>query len=976
MSAPGVRKVRAVTTGVLWSGALTAALALGGLVTLGSPGAARAATTGDNYNQMTGFGTTASSVTVPWTAGLLNAQNQPITTAGSELSPNSDRQAFAANTASGGTSPLKFMYSDFKNLTVKVSQTQDITHQGIAVSWTGGVTTPNPYRTQGDFLQLMECYGDSSSGPSPEDCEYGSPNMLPGGPPNSGSIGSRGYNLCQANSKADVSNPPSSFDGSPPFAGCDPMEPGGEPGQPPAENPAHCDPAAAAQLAGCPQGYFSVPFVPVNDPTNPLYQNDLSKDFNQFDSNEIQFASSNAAGTGQVEFDALTSFEAPWLGCGALEDNGQPRGCWLVIVPRGENDANGYHPNVRLGGSDGQSWVEGSPLSASDWAQRIQVHLSYAPLASACALTAPSLFVEGSQVITRAMSSWQFALNQAAKCTRLFTFTSTAETQTTTDLSTTGSATGMAFTTIPIGSEEARENLPPVTLPKILYAPVAVTALDFGFNINLTDIGALTPDEPIKLTPRLVAKAITQVYRFDLPDYVGNNPNFQGPSWSVKNPETILKDTQFQSLNSAVATNAPALGHSLAPMLVGDRSADNQRVWQWVQSDTTTDSWLDGTADASDPVAADPDYVKFNPGKAPAPDTFSQDYTGSITCGAIYDVGGAKTCIVQGNDKSGLKLTSENVLPVADTFDTAASTTLSAVDKSSPPTSFSSVAEAPDGTFGYWGTVGYEVPGSLFMWALSDAPDTAAYGLVPADMCNSAGKNCVGLSTASVTNALNSAKADSAGLLQVNPATVPADGYPLVDVVYAAVRTNQSAAALNNYADLIQYAAGLNGSKGQTAGTAPGELPPGYLPLSASLKNKAQAVVNQLRSVAHSPGHSGTPSGPGSTNPNSSGGATPGSGTTPGAGTTGGTTSSNGRSSVLNPSASSSPSASGPVIGPPSAELSSTGVTPRNNLGKVRWALIAVLIIGAGGALGGGLLRYGGWPSWLNQPTWLTRPRT
>ena len=53
--------------------------AIAGLVTLGQPGAARAASPADNYNQMTGIGTTDSAVTVKWSQGLLNAQNQPIT---------------------------------------------------------------------------------------------------------------------------------------------------------------------------------------------------------------------------------------------------------------------------------------------------------------------------------------------------------------------------------------------------------------------------------------------------------------------------------------------------------------------------------------------------------------------------------------------------------------------------------------------------------------------------------------------------------------------------------------------------------------------------------------------------------------------------------------------------------------------------------------------------------------------------------
>ncbi len=60
----------------------------------------------------------------------------------------------------------------------------------------------------------------------------------------------------------------------------------------------------------------------------------------------------------------------------------------------------------------------------------------------------------------------------------------------------------------------------------------------------------------------------------------------------------------------------------------------------------------------------------------------------------------------------------------------------------------------------------------------------------------------------SVSAALSAATADSAGLLQVNPATAPAGAYPLVDVVYAAVPTDQSAAALTDYANFISYAVG------------------------------------------------------------------------------------------------------------------------------------------------------------------------
>ena len=98
------------------------------------------------------------------------------------------------------TGPLSFMYRDFKNLQVTVSQTQDITHQGVTVTWTGGEQTIDERRAvQGNFLQLMECYGDAGTGPIPQGCEFGSracsgtdPNQTVGDPKRRSVRGRRG----------------------------------------------------------------------------------------------------------------------------------------------------------------------------------------------------------------------------------------------------------------------------------------------------------------------------------------------------------------------------------------------------------------------------------------------------------------------------------------------------------------------------------------------------------------------------------------------------------------------------------------------------------------------------------------------------------------------------------------------------------------------------------------------------------------
>jgi hypothetical protein len=258
---------------------------------------------------------------------------------------------------------------------------------------------------------------------------------------------------------------------------------------------------------------------------------------------------------------------------------------------------------------------------------------------------------------------------------------------------------------------------------------------------------------------------------------------------------------------------------------------------------------------------------------------------------------------------------------------------------------------------------------------MADMPDLAAYGVISAALCNSSGRDCVQPSVSNVSAALNSATKDSAGLLQVNPARVPAGDYPLVDVVYAAVPTNQPAAALNAYADFIAYAAG----QGQTTGTAPGELPPGYLPLTARLQAQAASVVTKLRDIAgpgpthsptptHSATRSSTPtesptrgqSGLPTTATTTPGGTTPTSGTTP-TPTVGASATPTTRPGGAGPTTSSSPSAQGPATIAPSASLAA-GNTPSNESGGIRLALVVVLIIGASGALGGSVLRFGRMP--------------
>jgi hypothetical protein len=902
------------------AGALTAVAALAALMAIGPPSSASAAT-GPGYNQITGAGETASAITVPWTQGLLNNQNKPIAAA------NADRAS------ADPTSPLSFMYPDFESLKVTVSQTQDITHQGVTVTWSGGEPTMTNYNgtTAGDFLQLMECYGDSSSGPSPQDCEFGS-SML-GNATNAG-VDLRHGDLCVAGSVASVSDPPSAVNGDNQEYGCDPEEPvqGANPPDVQGANP---------------QNYY-IPFVPVTDTSSPVdTDSGLTQYYDEFTTNEVPEALTNANGTGDVQFETLTATQAPALGCGQPESNGQPRNCWLVIVPRGEYEPNGWQIDSHAGGAGGV--LVSSPLSASNWAMRIQIHLDYAPVQTFCPIGTQELETIGTQVVARAVQSWQLALNQAAKCTKIYGYSAVPEATSTQQLANKASGVGLAFTTIPIGSEAARDGTPATSLPPMLYAPVAVSAVGFGFNIN-DGTGYLST--PVKLGPELLAKSLTQVYKTDLPDFYppAGCATCNGPTWAGNNPLDISYDPQFQQLNPGIPVDGGEEG-PLAPLLTEDHSALNQQIWQWIEADPAASSWLNaGTTGTTGSVTPDPDYTALKLGTAPAIDSFPRAYSGCLDLG-----------LSNGDPPKEEKKCSLDVLPYVNNYDQAASDVVTGDDPSVG--GWDNQAIAPDGTEGWWDKTGFEAPGQTFVWGISDTADLAAYGLIDAVLCSDSGTDCVGPSTASLTTALDSAKPDSAGLIEVNPADPGTGGYPLTQVTYAAVPTNQSAADLNNYADLIAYAAGA----GQTPGVAPGELPPGYLPLPAKLKTQALAVVAKLRadasgsrSTSSSPTRSGTTSGSGTDSSTTSGGTSP-------------ATSDAGR--AASPASSATP---GPSISPPTAALAAIR-TERQPVGAIRWALLAVVLAGVACAAGGTVLRSGGVARWLRHfggaARWLHRMR-
>src|SRR5262249_31210671 len=160
---------------------------------------------------------------------------------------------------------------------------------------------------------------------------------------------------------------------------------------------------------------------------------------------------------------------------------------------------------------------------------------------------------------------------EQANCQTIYGYSAVPEATSTQQLSSPGGA-GLAFTTIPIGSEASRESSggtgAATSLPNVLYAPVAVSPVAIGVNIDDSAAGQYTP--AVKLSPQVMARAVTQAYRTDLPDVYHFVSGHIGPSWVQQNPLNLSFDPQFQALNPSIATDA-ATG-PLAPLLTEDHS--------------------------------------------------------------------------------------------------------------------------------------------------------------------------------------------------------------------------------------------------------------------------------------------------------------------------------------------------------------------------------------------------------------------
>jgi ABC-type phosphate transport system substrate-binding protein len=651
-------------------------------------------------------------------------------------------------------------YDEFENFQVSVSQTRNLSNQGVKVIWSGlNRTMPGEFAS--NYVQIMQCWGDVT-GPTPQQCQWGSPITAT-------------ENLMGS------------------FTANRDLVRGEDPNQP--YNTSFLIPPPVNQPF---LKSYRVPFQAVSGESTYNFVRYFSNET----SNEFSAAPTGVSGGGEAVFEIQTSLEAPHLGCGAQTATG-PRDCWLVVVPRGELRANG----TRI--LEGER-LNGSPLSASNWANRVQIPLSFSPLTVSCALGNSERRVVGTEMVAAAFYSWQPSL---CKDIATFGYSQIGDGEARRQI--TGSlfgSSGLAFIADPIDDELKGKN-------QLVYAPVANSAVVVAFNIEknfksdsplVSQNGALLTE--LKLNARLVAKLLTQSYRNDVPG--GNTQDHV-----IDNPRSIVSDPEFIQLNP----DFEYFQRGLEPggLLVALGSSDSTAlVWRWLQNDPKAQAFLQGTPDQWG--------MKLN------------KFYSSLELATDFEIESFPKA-----DLSTYRPNSNTPEPGFSTLDMRpySHDMLDAAAAARRGDSKSKTIWDPNKIPAAFASGGAQPIGQRFMLAITDLPAAERYGLGVATLVNSTGQE-----SKPTISTLNAAVLDmpvdaSTGILYNDGKSVKGTAYPWTSLTYAVVNVcTQTPKALSEYSSMLNYAVGA----GQITGEAQGMLPYGYVPLQASLASKAKAAAKSL----------------------------------------------------------------------------------------------------------------------------------
>jgi len=818
---------------------------LGATVTVANPSAAQAA----------GATQQDSHVTVEWGSGNVQVGADATATAAEVTAANPDHKALTSKDGQGAEDGGSGHWDDFKNLSITVGQTASLADQAVTVTIAGMAATEENWSLLSNFVQLMQCWGPNPNAADfMETCQFGSFHQS-SGELNAGTL----------------------------LNGADPLYVG----------------SRYDRTKSTP---FFVPFRTVfNQVSEPREAQNYthaiitgtSSFFTSATSNEQPVVQISDGASTSVQFETQSATSQPYLGCGA--DAG-PR-CWLVAVPRGTHSGTleGHSPaeNTDCGNSENGlrentyggvlSSQYGSPMDSncSFWQDRIVVPLDFQPTVSACPAGAAERRLLGTELVSRAMSSWQNALCTGSEGAIYSLSTTTGATTRSRVIS--GDA-GVGLTLQAAGVGEVTEQ------NDIRYAPVANTAITFAF-ISQDHSDEVTD---ITLSPRLIAKMLTMTYKATIPWVSGRSERYDD-HLDPDNAQNLGADPEFQELNPEVnigsTTDAPVV------VMVGPQGEDAvEQLWKYLQTDDEARAFLQGQSDpwgqtincyflpATNPKAcggglggvdlskdAVDTFPKADQTTAPDQETANRDFYGRL-------------------------IDATAMAPYVGSFEAATRAMFRGSSSVTTQNGWDNLKENSAGEKGGWSSaplVARVAPGKHLIGATSWS-SAARYGLSLASLQLPNSDVAVKPTDASVAAGLTGGVNGALTTLTAADATaVPQDGYPLTTTVYA--MADVASASLDDgaraeYGHFLEYAA----ADGQTRGELPGQLPAGYVPLTTAQRAQTLALAGFVRHpptvAGQNPGE-GTAGGEnpgGGTDAGSPGGGNPGDGSSPEEGNPGG----------------------------------------------------------------------------------------
>lgn len=741
-------------------------------------------------------------------------------------------------------------HEDFKDVKVTVSQTQELTDQVVTVKLAGLATT-NPVQAKwqnlvsSNFYQLMQCWGPDPNAPDfAETCAFG------------GLAGQAGYSeggrIMESaglapgiGTRARHNTGYFTKDGEPATADeYDPYDPGHR------VNPRYGVPFRSVQ------GAVSLPeWIP----SQYSVVNGVGRFFGGT-SNEQLIVNSIVGRASETQFQVLSAAANPYLGCGADDGTGEARDCWLVIVPRGEHggsfkdadtqcedrslvERTSWDPDQSLeypGYGDQSFYQEGSSLdpACSFWDDRLVVPLDFQPRGMVCADGAARPLI-GTELVVAAVGSWQSALC-SGETKALFSLTTAASSVVAENVAAGERPLGLVGAALPAdaGLIEPR------------YAPVTNTGVVIAFRSEHFSTGRAV--ERLRLTPRLVAKLLTNSYKASVPWVSGNDRRYYEHLES--NPDELGLDPEFMELNPDVGYYKN-FGTDL--MVIGPQGDDGLRqLWAWIQADDQARAFLAGEPDESG-MKVNPYYLKAGHPEARGGGLDVDLTTDSIDTAPKADQTLAPDQATADRDHRGTRVDSLMMNPYSSGYEEVARRVLTGDLKRT--IFWDSLTPNSSGESGAW--VGapssiYVKPGLRTLGA-TDAHSALALGLQVAELQLPNSSDFVGPTTAAMQVTVSTQQVDATtGVATTDFAELPAGAYPLAQTLYAAVDiagAKLDEGARHDYAALIDYAAG----PGQAPGQQRGQLPLGYAPLSEAQRAQATAVATELRNWR--PGQQDTP---------------------------------------------------------------------------------------------------------------------